>query len=553
VAETPAPATSAAAATAAGRRSHWQSWFEWLRPRSIRGRLSFVFALLFLLVIGLGLFGIQRLADVNRVSDEIRNHWLQDARILGDLNNYMSDYRTAEATHLLSSTPVELAASETEIQALAATVARHQRAYEALTQEPSESRLYQEFSREWAAYQAIAAKVLELARTGRDAEGVVLYMTASRRAFDLASDTLTRLTDHTVDQARAASARAAATYQHARSLILIAVLLASALLIGGIIYIRRSILTPLLDLARLMHALADQDTEIVIPGTDRDDEMGEMSRSVAVFRDNALALTKSQRRLLEQAAKLDEALENEQRLTAKQRNFVSMTSHEFRTPLTIIDGHAQRLIKMCDRLDAASIAERGGRIRSAVLRMTGIMDSLLASSRMLDGEVVFHPTETDPTALLRDACQVHREATRGVRIHEDYQHLPASIPGDPKLLFHAFSNLISNAIKYSVLGSPVEVIAGLEMDHLEVRVCDHGIGIPARDRKRLFERYFRGGNATGIAGAGVGLHLVAMVMKLHHGEVIAESLEGVGSTFIVRLPLRAPAHAEELVAQRAAI
>ena len=70
-------------------------------------------------------------------------------------------------------------------------------------------------------------------------------------------------------------------------------------------------------------------------------------------------------------------------------------------------------------------------------------------------------------------------------------------------------------------------------------MCDHGIGIPARDRKRLFERYFRGTNATGIAGTGVGLHLVQMVMALHQGDVGAESLEGVGSTFVVRLPLSA--------------
>jgi len=73
-----------------------------------------------------------------------------------------------------------------------------------------------------------------------------------------------------------------------------------------------------------------------------------------------------------------------------------------------------------------------------------------------------------------------------------------------------------------------------------VHVRDSGIGVPARDRERLFERYFRGSNATGIAGTGVGLHLVAMVVKLHQGEVFAESLEGVGSRFIVRLPVQIP-------------
>ncbi len=286
-----------------------------------------------------------------------------------------------------------------------------------------------------------------------------------------------------------------------------------------------------------MHKLAASHTEMEIPSVQRDDEIGEMARAVAVFRDNAVALVGSQRRLLEQAAALEEGLENERRLTAQQRDFVSMTSHEFCTPLTVIDGHAQRLIKTSGRLDATDAAERGARIRSAVQRITNIMDSLLGASRLLDGHAVFHPSDVDPAALLRDACQAHRDATRGAIITEEFASLPATIHGDPKLLFHAFSNLISNAIKYSPAGSPTEVVAREEPGWLVVQVRDRGIGIPSRDRERLFERYFRGSNATGVAGTGVGLHLVAMVVALHQGEVFAESLEGVGSRFVVRLPL----------------
>ena len=186
------------------------------------------------------------------------------------------------------------------------------------------------------------------------------------------------------------------------------------------------------------------------------------------------------------------------------------------------------------RTDAA---ERGTRIRSAVQRITNIMDSLLGASRVLDGRAAFHPCDLDPGALLREACQAHRDANRCAIIVEDFASLPATIFGDPKLLFHAFSNLISNAIKYSPATSPTEVKA------------QAGIGLagsararpwhrhPGRDRERLFERYFRGSNATGVAGTGVGLHLVSMVVALHEGEVFVESLEGVGSRFVVRLPI----------------
>ena len=507
-----------------------------LPPHSLRVRLYSVVAVLFMLVIGLGFFGFARLSAVNHVSEVIRNHWLRDTRILGDISNYMSDYRAAEATRLLSSTPAELAASEKEIAALDATVAGSQRAYEEITQGPSETMLYARFAEQWEVYKTVAAQVIALARTGRTNEAVGLYKTTSRRAFDLSSDTLSRLTDQTVTKARQDSDRAAETYRRARTMIVTAMLLAASLLFSVVTYVARRILAPMLELATCMHTLAGQNTEIAIPSVERDDEIGEMARAVAVFRNNAVTLANSQRLLIEQAADLEQGLENERRLTAQQRDFVSMTSHEFRTPLTIVDAHAQRLIKMSERLDPRDIAERGARIRSAVQRITNIMDSLLNASRLLDGQVVFHPTEFDPSVLLRDACQVHRDANRGVVINEDISPLPATIHGDPKLLFHAFSNLISNAIKYSPAGSPIEVVARQEPGRLEVQVRDHGIGIPARDRSRLFERYFRGSNATAVAGTGVGLHLVSMVVTLHQGEVFAESLEGVGSRFIVHLP-----------------
>ena len=525
----------------ADQKTRSPRWTRWLKPHSLRLRLYSVVALLFVLVIGLGALGFARLSDVNRASEIIRNHWLRDTRILGDLSNYMSDYRAAEATQLLSPTPLEFAANEKAIAALDATVAGSQHDYEANPQDASETLLYAQFAEQWAAYKSVAAQVIALARADHGSEAVKLYNTDSRRAFDLSSNTLSRLTGETVSKARQDSDRAARTYQHARTMIATTMVLATSLLCSVIIYISRCILAPLLKLATCMRSLAAHDTEISIPDGQRDDEIGEMARAVAVFRDDAVTLVNSQRRLIEQAAALEEGLENEKRLTAQQREFVSMTSHEFRTPLSIIDGHAQRLIKMSDRLDPQDIADRGARIRNAVQRITIIMDSLLATSRVFDGQVVFQPTAVDPGSLLHEVCQVHRDATRGVVIREEFSALPATINGDPNLLFHAFSNLLSNAIKYSPAGSPIEISARQEPGLFVVQVLDHGIGIPARDRSRLFERYFRGSNATGIAGTGVGLHLVSMVVNLHHGEVYAESLEGVGSRFIVRLPLRTSA------------
>ena len=509
-------------------------------PRSIRLLLSAASLLFLLLVIGLGAFSMQRLSDVNRVSDEIRNQWLQDIRLIGDLNNYMSDYRTAEGTHLLSNTALDLAASEKEIAGLDAQVTRAQRSYEMLAHEEAERRLYDEFAREWSDYKVIAAQVVALSRSGAKSDAILRYMTTSRGAFGMASDTLGRLTDQTVSKAREASTRAAGTYLQDRRLIVAAMIVAACLVLVTIIYISRSISRPLLNLARDMHALAAHGTDIRVTGTQREDEIGEMARSVEVFRDNAIALVKSRRRLIEQTASLEETLENERRVTAQQRNFVTMTSHEFRTPLTVIDAQAQRLIKLKDRLAPNDLLERATRIRSAVTRLTGIMDSLLGDSRLLDGQAVYQPADFDPAALLHEVCQLHREAGRGADIREDFGELPPVMRGDPKLLFALFSNLLSNAIKYSGPGAPVEVIAeGERGEKLTVRIRDHGIGIPERDRAHLFERYFRGAGAAGVAGSGVGLHLVAMVLELHGGTIEVDSCEGAGSSFVVSLPAAA--------------
>ncbi len=513
-------------------------------PRAIRILLSAASLLFLLLMIGLGVFSMQRLSDVNRVSDEIRNQWLQDTRLIGDLNNYMSDYRTGEGTHLLSNTPAELAASEKDIAELDAQVTRAQRAYEALPHEASEQRLYDEFAREWAAYKAIAAQVLALSHSGVKPGAIAMYMSTSRQAFDRASDTLGHLTDQTVSKARQASERAAGTYLHDSRLIVTAMIVATCLVLATIIYITRSVSRPLLNLARRMQALASHDTNISIPGTRREDEIGEMARSVEVFRDNAIALVRSQQRLIEQTAALETTLENERRATAQQRNFVTMTSHEFRTPLTVIDAQAQRLIKLKDRLAPNDLLERALRIRSAVTRLTGIMDSLLGASLLLDGQAVYRPSDLAPAELLHEVCQLHRETTPRAQIREDFGELPGVMLGDRKLLFALFSNLLSNALKYSAPGEPVEVKAYRDSAaKISVRIRDRGIGISERDRAHLFERYFRGANALGIAGSGVGLHLVAMVLELHGGTIEVDSSEGVGSTFIVHLPAPAAAAA----------
>ena len=510
-----------------------------MQQYSIRARLSWAFSLFRLLVLVLGLFSIWRLAEVNAASAEIRDRWLQSTRLLGDINNYTSDYRAAEADHLLSPEITGMARAEKALADLERQIEASEVEYERLPHDDNERRQWRDFRRCWDNYRTAASAVITFSNSNRKQEGTALYLTGSRISYAAASDSLGVLTDRTVSFARAASNRAQMIFQQARVLIVLAILAAGLLTFALMRHIRLTISEPILALAECMRKLAANNTDIRPSGTERQDEVGEMARAVLVFRDNAIELAHSQQGLEQQASMLAERLEHEQRLTNLQRNFVSMASHEFRTPLTVIDGQAQRIIKTAAEADPGRLAERGAKIRSAVLRMTQLIEGLLTTERLFDGGggLYFHPGTVDPAALLHEVCQVTREITPVARILERLQALPPSIPGDPKLLYQAFSNLLSNAVKYSPSGGLVQVTGSTAGTDAVIAVQDEGIGIPAADQERLFERYFRGSNVKGIVGTGIGLYLVRMVILLHGGSVRVDSSEGRGSRFEVRLPM----------------
>jgi two-component system OmpR family sensor kinase len=215
-----------------------------------------------------------------------------------------------------------------------------------------------------------------------------------------------------------------------------------------------------------------------------------------------------------------------------------MITHEFRTPLTQIDAQAQRLVNMRECLRPADIADRAGRIRAAVTRTVRMIDQLVDTTRLMDGDTAlfFHPRAMDLVAVLREVCRLHRDISPGAQIVEAYGPEALPIHGDEKLLFQVFSNLLSNAIKYSAAGARVLLRAAQADGQISVVVEDSGIGIPREDQENIFLRNYRGSNVSGFIGTGVGLFLVNTVVRLHNGDIAADSVEGKGSRFTVVLP-----------------
>jgi signal transduction histidine kinase/DNA-binding NarL/FixJ family response regulator len=233
--------------------------------------------------------------------------------------------------------------------------------------------------------------------------------------------------------------------------------------------------------------------------------------------------------------RIELALERELEATDRQRQFLSMVSHEFRTPLAVIDSAAQMLGLRIDEHDSG-MRSRLQSIRTSVRRLNGLIESYLADDRLHAGTLALEARPFDLAGLLASLVENHGVISPDARFTLDLDGLPETVTGDPDLLSLAFNNLLSNAVKYSPADARVEITGRPAPYGLSIAVRDHGIGIPASDLPHVFDRFFRGSNAGGVTGTGIGLHLVRHVVELHGGTVTVESAPRTGTTFTVTLP-----------------
>ncbi len=246
-----------------------------------------------------------------------------------------------------------------------------------------------------------------------------------------------------------------------------------------------------------------------------------------------------------QAAALEEALQQEKNINAMQRQFVAMTSHEFRTPLAIIDGAAQRLLRKKDGVDTAFLGEKTQQIRSAVARMVELMESFLSAGRMETGKAELSLVDCALPKLIEQAIKRQKLSSHHHRFDTDIDDLPPMIRCDALGISQVITNLLSNAIKYAPRAPDIMIRGWQEEEFVFLSVTDQGVGIDAEDVPKLFQPYFRARTSTGIAGTGIGLSLVKQIVTLHDGDIFVESERGKGTTFTLVLPVKGPARASE--------
>ncbi len=237
------------------------------------------------------------------------------------------------------------------------------------------------------------------------------------------------------------------------------------------------------------------------------------------------------------------ALEKEKELSDLRSRFISMASHEFRTPLTIISSSTEIVETYHKRLSDEKKQQHFKRIKSSIKHMTELLEDVLTISRAEAEIHTFNPQPLDLLIFCRDLIaelqlSSHKQMIIfNIQENEEINSEQAFItPIDPKLLRQIFTNLLSNALKYSPAESTINFNFSVRESNLIFEVKDQGIGIPPEDLNQLFTAFHRAANTGNIQGTGLGLAIIKKCVDLHQGEIQVHSILNEGTSFIVSIP-----------------
>ncbi|MBP7686893.1 MAG: PAS domain S-box protein [Thermoflexales bacterium] len=248
-----------------------------------------------------------------------------------------------------------------------------------------------------------------------------------------------------------------------------------------------------------------------------------------------------EQRVAERTAELRQVLATEQELGQIKSRFIAMASHDFRTPLTGILTSAELLENYGPRLSDDKKLAYLQRIQTGVKHMTQLLDDVLDIERAEAGKLTCVPAPLDLVAVSRvllDEAQITATPQHTVEFAHQGDFTGAQL--DEKLLRRILINLIGNALKYSPAGGPVRLSLHRDQAHAVFTVSDRGLGIPPEAQRHLYEPFYRAHNVGETPGTGLGLPIVKQAVDAHHGTIEVSSTLGVGTTFIIKLPVCPP-------------
>jgi len=252
--------------------------------------------------------------------------------------------------------------------------------------------------------------------------------------------------------------------------------------------------------------------------------------------ERTIILKEALQKLEQSQAELNEAFGKERQLNEIKSRFVSMASHEFRTPLSTVLSSASLLSKYTQTADQDKRDRHIVKIKSSVKNLNDILEDFLSLGKLDEGKVESHIGELNLQECIIDTIDEMRPfMKKDQHIEESYEGDPV-IESDKKLLRNIIINLVSNAIKFSGEGDKITIRAAVGNRKTVIEVKDQGIGIGEEDQVHLFSSFFRGANATNIQGTGLGLHIVQRYASLLNGTVVLQSRLNEGTTVIITIP-----------------
>jgi len=251
-----------------------------------------------------------------------------------------------------------------------------------------------------------------------------------------------------------------------------------------------------------------------------------------------LSLQRSVRELQSAKEEVSQSLEKEKELGQLKSRFVSMASHEFRTPLSAVQLSASLIDKYAAGFNSPNIAKHVAKIKNSVANLTGILNDFLSLEKLEAGKV-------EATFQSFDLVKLSEEITEEMQMVAKenqniiYQHTgtESMVRLDPNLLKNCVINLITNAIKYSGENTFIQFNTEITHDTCVITVLDNGIGIPETDQKHLFEAFFRAHNIGNIPGTGLGLNIVTRYANLMNGAINFKSSVNQGTSFTISFPI----------------
>ena len=250
-------------------------------------------------------------------------------------------------------------------------------------------------------------------------------------------------------------------------------------------------------------------------------------------------LKKEIRRRMEAEAQIKTALQKEKELNELKTKFLSMVSHEFKTPLSGILTSATLVGKYTESEQQPKREKHLKTIIGEVRRLNGILNDFLSIERLEQGKEVYRKTRFSLSKVINEVIyNANMTLKSGQKINYPHNVEEASIFQDEKIVFLALTNLLYNSVKYSPEDTEIDLNVELTEENVVFHVVDRGIGIPEADQKHIFERYFRAENVLLTQGTGIGLNIVKSHVENLGGRIYFKSEANKGSTFSVSLPIK---------------